>query len=189
MTQDTPKIEQRHRDAAAYDPVILAKFWANVDVRGEDECWPWRGSTDPKGYGYFYDGTRTTRAHRIALASKLGRRLAKGECGCHSCDNPPCCNPSHLWPGSTGDNIKDMFAKRRDRNGRKAHCRQGHELSGSNLKIAKSGRRICATCDAVNIAASHERRRVKLSQDETARLAHNASAREWRAKQKDAANA
>ncbi len=77
-------------------------------------CWVWNGSKDKDGYGYI-DGLREfkeRRAHRISYI------LHKGEFDrtlviCHSCDNPSCINPSHLWVGTTKDNNQDAFIKKR----------------------------------------------------------------------------
>jgi hypothetical protein len=51
--------------------------------------------------------------HRLILAAKLGRPLRKGYCACHSCDNPRCINPAHLWEGTQEENIADCVKKGR----------------------------------------------------------------------------
>lgn len=75
-------------------------------------CWVWKGTRDDKGYpiGPRIAGTRLI--HRIAY------RLAHGPFPprlmvCHKCDNPPCCNPDHLFLGTQSDNHADMIAKGR----------------------------------------------------------------------------
>jgi Fe-S-cluster-containing dehydrogenase component len=64
----------------------------------------------PGGYGNTSWGT----ASRIALELALGRRLGlRYELACHHCDNPPCCNPAHLFAGSHKDNTQDAMRKGR----------------------------------------------------------------------------
>lgn len=90
------------------------RFWLKVDVRSEDECWPWLGRRDDNDYGRFDNDGRPTTAHRFSFFDKsphVDRRLHV----CHSCDNPPCCNPKHLWAGTQLENIEDMNAKGRRR--------------------------------------------------------------------------
>jgi hypothetical protein len=88
------------------------RFWSRVDKRGPDECWPWTGSRSPRGYGWYYHLGKNHHAHRVAWMLTVGG-IAPGLCVCHFCDNPPCCNPSHLWEGTVGQNNKDRAAKGR----------------------------------------------------------------------------
>lgn len=89
-------------------------FWARVDQSGgPNACWPWMGYRTPRGYGRLYCGSRTpVYAHRVACALAHGP-IPPGMDACHKCDNPPCCNPAHLFPGTQDDNIQD--AKRKGR--------------------------------------------------------------------------
>lgn len=93
---------------------LAERFSRWVDVRSPDECWPWTGSLDPRGYGQIKgeDG-RTLKAHRVALEYSIGRPLVAGEWALHKCDNPRCCNGSHLFIGDALSNVRDMWAKNR----------------------------------------------------------------------------
>lgn len=90
-----------------------ADFWAQVGRTDNDqECWPWLGYRNDKGYGQVSFQGRRTLAHRVAYELTYGP-LGAGECACHRCDNPPCCNPSDLFRGSVAVNNADMVGKGR----------------------------------------------------------------------------
>lgn len=94
-------------------------FWDRVDRSGgADACWPWLGCRNPLGYGVvrtssFGERTRNYLAHHMALCLVLKRPLRPGYDGCHRCDNPPCCNPAHLWEGTHKENMQDAARKGR----------------------------------------------------------------------------
>ena len=92
----------------------LARFWARMDKSGgPDACWPWLGHRSPRGYGQSSDLDRkTVRAHRMAWELTFGP-FDRSLFVCHRCDNPPCCNPTNLFLGTTNDNMADMVAKGR----------------------------------------------------------------------------
>jgi len=95
-------------------PVLRVRFWSKVDRRSESECWPWVASVGQYGYGQFRHDDKMRKAHRIAWELTNGP-LPAHLVVCHHCDNPPCCNPAHLFVGSNADNMADMKAKGRGR--------------------------------------------------------------------------
>ncbi len=93
---------------------LPARFWAKVRKNANDGgCWEWTGSHDDKGYGTFKVGKRVRRPHRMVLEAKLGCTLDPEVFACHTCDNPPCLNPDHLWAGTAQDNMRDCARKGR----------------------------------------------------------------------------
>lgn len=94
-----------------------SRFWSRVDIHGSNECWPWLlPPHDPFGYGGFWFEGRTHASHRMAWLLTHGR-IPKGLCVLHRCDNPPCCNPAHLFLGTKSDNALDRHRKGRTSTG------------------------------------------------------------------------
>jgi hypothetical protein len=87
---------------------------------GPAACWPWTGSCTRHGYGKL---SATEVAHRVAWELTNGP-IPSGLCVLHRCDNPPCCNPAHLFLGTRSDNVADMVAKGRAAVGDKAGARK-----------------------------------------------------------------
>lgn len=92
-----------------------ARFWTNVDMADPSGCWPWTLSTGDGGYGRVKMLGATRPAHRMAWEFQNGRPMPRGSWALHTCDNPPCCRPSHVFPGTPADNVADMMAKGRYR--------------------------------------------------------------------------
>lgn len=98
---------------------LAERFWDKVDQRGPDECWEWQAFRLPGGYGKIAaDRVRgepkvSLTAHRVAWEFTNGRPVPDGMRVCHRCDNPPCCNPAHLFLGTAKENTRDMLSKAR----------------------------------------------------------------------------
>ncbi len=86
---------------------------------GVDECWPFMGFCTDKGYGMIWDGHRSCFTHRVAYEDKYGP--IGSVMVCHSCDNPPCTNPAHLFTGTGFDNMRDAARKGRLSRGEHRH--------------------------------------------------------------------
>lgn len=106
---------------------IVERFWSKVDRSGNHPkgCWEWGASRIRKGYGSLGFKGKTCRSHRVAWELTYGE-IPEGLHVLHSCDNPPCCNPNHLFLGTNLDNARDKEAKGR-----------GNHSKGENHYAAK----------------------------------------------------
>lgn len=96
-----------------------ADNWLWPRVKKSDGCWFWLGSRDQKGYGKVQFQGQKSVVHRVVYELLVGP-VPDGFQVCHHCDNPPCCNPAHLFVGTNQDNVRDSFNKGR---------REGYDLA------------------------------------------------------------
>lgn len=102
---------------------IEERYWAKVDrSAGPDACWPWRPPTHRSGHGEFFVSKARGKvpAHTFAVELATGQPCPPDREGCHTCDNPPCCNPAHIYYGTRQQNVDDMWQRGRGRRGDRA---------------------------------------------------------------------
>lgn len=87
-----------------------SKFWASMDKSGD--CWEWTRGKISSGYGKVQFNGKPWLTHRLSWTVANGA-IPKGLWVLHTCDNPACCNPGHLFIGNRSDNMKDCASKGR----------------------------------------------------------------------------
>jgi len=117
--QDNPTVAAERRGWGAIDvwePARLqARILANIEPDTNGGCWLWTGTLHQNGYGEMGIGQRLhNRAHRVSFSVFRGA-IPEGALVLHRCDVRACCNPSHLFLGSSTDNVRDMISKGRVR--------------------------------------------------------------------------
>lgn len=129
VQDNAERIRQRERERRArkrtevyvITPDVVARLDAGRDMSGgADACWPWMRTHGRAGYGFIKVQGRQLNAHRVAWEAANGP-IPSGAMIRHSCDNPPCCNPAHLSPGTVSDNVADAVNRKRAYGGTRHH--------------------------------------------------------------------
>ena len=126
------------------------RFWTKVDQSGgPDACWPWMAYRGVHGYGRFRGWPTSTLAHRVSYELTTGTPIPEGMGALHTCDNPPCCNPRHLYPGTQLDNTNDRRTRKGIARGRRLYG-EDHWLTKLTNQQAREIRYLADTTDFSN---------------------------------------
>ena len=126
---------------------------SQIAERSEDGCWEWDMARRERGYGHVTLWGKGRLVHRIVYELYRGP-VPDDMFVCHTCDNPPCCNPSHLFLGTPKDNARD--ASRKGKAGCRpwslhATCINGHERTPENTYTDPRGTRECRVCSRARV--------------------------------------
>lgn len=116
---------------------LVDRFWDKVAIpESPESCWLWTGGLNygDHGYGVFGLADRSVGAHRFSWELHFGP-IPEELWVLHSCDNPPCVSPFHLFLGTNSDNCRDSVRKGRWGD-RRAKVR-GHKLTIEQVRQIK----------------------------------------------------
>ncbi len=152
----------------APDDVVLAKLPARIIQKLviTDGCWLWTGAgrvavpSKRRGYGHVrWDGPIRPIAQVVwEIATDLP--FPAGMQACHTCDNPPCARPSHIWAGTQTENQQDSIAKGRKvvatgyRNGSRLYPERRPRGAGCHCRPCRgeaNGRAVLTVTDVLEI--------------------------------------
>ena len=125
---------------------VIERLWSKVHISDPTSCWLFLGAKTARGYGKIGLDNKTLLTHRVVYCDVYGD-LLDDDVVLHRCDNPSCCNPTHLFKGTLSDNTQDMIAKGRHftpwrgepANHSKLTAEQVREIRASKL----GSRRLC----------------------------------------------
>lgn len=130
------------------------RFWAKVDVRGPDECWPWIGGVTGTGHGVFWIGARLIGAHVYAyelangpvpVGLDVGHRCHDLDLKCAggvTCLHRRCVNDRHLEAQTRLMNLQGGRGTSRAQ----TRCKWDHEFTPENTRWTSRGARQCIAC-------------------------------------------
>lgn len=144
-------LEKPERDSKLVIEVHVAQTARTIEewitfilqnINNVNDCWEYTNRQDKYRYGEIIVGGRTGKhklVHRL-MYKHFNGVIPEGKLVLHRCDNPPCCNPAHLFLGSHQDNIDDKVKKNRAYRSRGEKSGM-HKLTTEQVKAIKEDSR------------------------------------------------
>lgn len=143
------------KGASDWSDADYLEYYKSKCIVTEKGCWEWQGwkclgkgmKDRSRGYAEGNYRGKKYRLSRLLLGWKLGRPLTKEERACHECDNPPCINQDHLYPGTDKKNMQDAGRKRRWPRQYRDTCIHGHPRTPENaVRHGRAQKLQCRVC-------------------------------------------
>lgn len=159
-----PCVAQKNREIVARrkdqpDLTAEARFWPKVNKDAPGGCWLWTGSIGSDRYGRFMFRGTVRHAHRVAMILSGFDVPADRDVDHCVCRDRRCVNPAHLRVATERENALENNDSPFAKNGRKTHCKHGHELAGDNILIVPIRNFRGKPCTTRACIACHLRRR------------------------------
>ena len=106
------------KDTEEYRSILRDRIKAKSNICMKTECWLWNRYKNKEGRGYCHYKSTTIPASRVSYIAFKGYIYENLDV-CHTCDNPSCVNPEHLFLGTDQDNANDRENKERGAKGEK----------------------------------------------------------------------
>jgi hypothetical protein len=152
MWEDARMAGSKFIPIALITPRLNERLWSYIDIRGANECWPWKRGKTRDGYGVFNMLNGGYIAHRVVFVITGGWDPPSEMEVDHLCRQRDCCNPRHLEAVSTRENQK------RGHWGTKTRCPQGHAYAEYGKRWGAQQWRACGECQRLRNAASRARK-------------------------------
>ena len=120
---------------------LTAKEYLDRSKGDPDQCWPWQGATDARGYGVAFEPDGRDYAHRYAYRELVGK-LDEGMTVDHLCRVRSCVNPDHLEQVTRAENLRRAIPYRRPQKKRLGRCEHGD----SDVYYDPKNKRVCRIC-------------------------------------------
>ena len=118
------KFSKAHKNNKYNSKCPIKRFWTKIEKgQNENDCWKWLAGKHKFGYGKIKIYGKTMGAHCFSFILHNGK-IPIGKLILHSCNNPECCNPLHLYAGTYKDNSNDMI-------------KADSQIKGENVNTAK----------------------------------------------------
>ncbi len=116
---------------------IINRIYAKIICDIKTHCWNWIGYLNKDGYGRMCISNKQYMVHRVIYEKLCGPIPKDKPCVLHTCDNPKCCNPIHLYVGTHQDNMDDMIKRNRSSIGIKRYCAKLTEKDVLEIRQSK----------------------------------------------------
>ena len=136
------------------DEISKARFWSKANF-GE-YCWEWQGNKNTHGYGTVRQKNKIILAHRVAFSIINNVVLNSSQTVAHSCDNPKCINPYHLFLTDHAGNMEDRHKKYRGTKNDRSSKFMGVSFRADNKKWRSSVRLNGKTISLGNFALEED---------------------------------